>query len=99
MRQCISYSYTKGKLFIDFKQAYDLVRRKEVYSILMGFGVPIKLVRLIKLCLIERYTFYSKICGDKYLSDNFYVLNGPRQGDALLPMLFNFALEYVFSKV
>jgi hypothetical protein len=29
----------------------------------------------------------------------FAVKNGLKQGDALLPLLFNFALEYAISKV
>jgi hypothetical protein len=38
------YSETVHQLFIDFKKAYDLVRRKLLYSILTEFGVPMKLV-------------------------------------------------------
>ena len=30
----------------------------------------------------------------KHLSDMFPIRNGLKQGDALLPLLFNFALEY-----
>jgi len=33
------------------------------------------------------------------LSDLFAIKNGLKQGDALLPLLFNFALEYAISKV
>jgi hypothetical protein len=42
---------------------------------------------------------YSKVCIGKHLSDNFPVQNGLKQGDALLPLLFNFALEYAIRKV
>jgi hypothetical protein len=34
-----------------FKKAYDLVKREIFYNILIEFGVPMKLVRLIKMCL------------------------------------------------
>ena len=37
-------------LFIDFKKAYDSVRREVLYNILIEFGIPMKLVRLIKKC-------------------------------------------------
>jgi hypothetical protein len=40
-------------LFIDFKKAYDSVRREVLYNILIEFGVPLKLVRLIKMYLNE----------------------------------------------
>jgi hypothetical protein len=33
------------------------------------------------------------------MSDNFPVYNGLKGGDALLPLLFNFALEYGIRKV
>jgi len=35
------------QLFIDFKKAYDSVRRKILYKILIEFGIPRKLVRVI----------------------------------------------------
>jgi hypothetical protein len=33
------------------------------------------------------------------LSDNFHIRNGPKQGIALSPLLFSFALEYAIRKV
>jgi hypothetical protein len=48
------------------------------------------------MCLNETY---SKVCIDKYLSDNFPVQNGLKQGDASSQLLFNFALEYAIRKV
>jgi hypothetical protein len=35
----------------------------------------------------------------KCLSDNFPIQNGPKQGDAIVPLLFNFALEYAIRRV
>jgi hypothetical protein len=40
---------------------------------------------------------YSRVRIGKYLSDNFPIQNGLKQGDALSPLLFNFALEQCFS--
>jgi hypothetical protein len=34
------YNKTIHQLFIDFKKAYDSVRREVLYSILIEFGVP-----------------------------------------------------------
>jgi hypothetical protein len=36
------------QLFIDFKKAYDSVKREVLYNILLEFDIPKKLVRLIK---------------------------------------------------
>jgi hypothetical protein len=84
------------QLFIDFKKAYDSVKREVLYNILLEFGIPKKLVRLIKMCLNETY---SKVHVGKLLSDKFPIQNGLKQGDALLPLLFNFALDYAIRKV
>jgi len=43
------YNEPVHQLFIDFKKAYDSVRRKVLYNILIEFGIPMKLVRLIKM--------------------------------------------------
>jgi hypothetical protein len=90
------YSKTVHQLFIDFKKAYDSVRIEVLYNILIEFGVPMKLVRLIKMCLNETY---NKICMGKHLSDSFPIQNGLKQGDALSPLLLNFAVEYLIRKV
>jgi hypothetical protein len=42
---------TVHQLFIDFKKANDSAGREVLYNILIEFGVPIKLVRLNKICL------------------------------------------------
>jgi hypothetical protein len=42
---------TLHQLFIAFKKAHDSVRTEVVYNILIEFGVPMKLVRLMKMCL------------------------------------------------
>jgi hypothetical protein len=44
------YNETVHQLFIDFRKAHDSVRRKVLYNVLIEFGVPVKLVRLIKMC-------------------------------------------------
>ena len=80
----------------EYNEAYDSVRREVLYNILMEFGIPKKLIRLIKMCLTETY---STVGVGKNLSDIFPIWNGLKQGDALLPLLFNFALEYAIRRV
>ena len=83
-------------LFIDLKEAYDSVRREVLYNILMEFGIPKKLIKLIKMCLTETY---SRVWVGKNFSDRFPIRDGLKQGDALSPLLFNFALEYAIRRV
>ena len=67
-----------------------------MYNILNEFGIPMKLLKLIKMGLTE---MYSRIRVGKNLSDIFTITNGLKQGDALSPLLFNFALEYAIRRV
>jgi hypothetical protein len=78
------YNGTVHQLFMDFKKAYDSVRREVLYNILIEFGIPRKLVGLIKMCLIKTY---GRVC------------IGKNQGDALSPLFFNFVLEYAIRRV
>ena len=64
------------QLFIDFKKACDSVRREALYNILIEFGIPKKLVRLIKMCLTETYS-RVRVC--KNLSEMFPIRNGLKQ--------------------
>jgi hypothetical protein len=86
------------RLPVEFSMGVTLasVQMKSLYNILIEFGVPMKLVRLIKECLNKTY---SEVRTGKHLSDNFCIQNGLKQGDALSPLLFNFALEYGIRKI
>jgi hypothetical protein len=84
------------QLFVDFKKAYDSVRRDVLYNILLEFGISMKLARMIKMFLNE---MYGKVRIGTHLSGNFPIQNGLKQGDPLSQLLFNFALEYAIRKV
>jgi hypothetical protein len=83
------------QLFIDLKKAYDSVRREVLYNILIEFGIPMKLVRLIK-CVNETY---CEVRRGKHLPESFPTQHGLKQGDALSPLLFNSLLEHAIGKV
>jgi hypothetical protein len=60
-------------------------------TVFSEFGVPMKLVRLIKMCLNETY---SKVCVGKHLFYMFPIQKGLKEGNALSPFfqLYNMAL-------
>ena len=90
------YNEAVHQLFGSFKKAYDSVGREVLYNILIEFGIPMELVRLIKVCLTETR---SRVRVGKNISDIFPTRNGLKKGDALLSWLFNFALEYTSRRV
>jgi len=85
------FNEAEYQLLINFKNAHASVRREGLCNILIEFGIPMKLVRVIKMCLNETY---SGVREGNHLSDVFPVKSDLKQGDALSPLLFNFALEY-----
>ena len=67
------FSEALHQLFVDSKKANDLVRREVLYNILTEFGIPTKLVRLIKMCLIESF---SRVWVGRHSSYMFPIKNG-----------------------
>jgi hypothetical protein len=87
------YYWMVHQLYIDFKKADDSIKREVLHNISLEFGIPKKVVRLIKMYLNETYI---KARVGKLLSDQFTIQNGLKQDDLWL-LLFNFALEYAIS--
>ena len=84
------------QLFIDFKKAYDSFKREVLYNILIEFGIPMKIVRLIELCLNKTY---NRALVGKQLSYIFPIKDCWKDGDVPSPLLFNFALVYAIRRV
>jgi uncharacterized protein (DUF3820 family) len=56
------------QLFMDFQKTYDSVRREALYNILIEFGIPMNLLRLIKMCLNKTY---GRVRVGRHLADMF----------------------------
>jgi len=69
------YNKAVRKLFLNFKKACDSFR-EVLYNILIEFGIPMKLVRLTKICLNETS---SRVRVGKHLSDMFSIGNGYKE--------------------
>jgi hypothetical protein len=73
-----------------------LIAEEVLYNILIEFGIPRKLVGLIKICLDKTH---STVRIGKILSVKVPIQYGLKQGKALSPLLFNFALEHAIRRV
>lgn len=91
LEKCYEFNITTHHMFIDFKTAYDKVKREKLWYALNYFGVPAKLISLTKLTLSG---VKCKVRIGSNLSDPFETKDGLRQGDGLAQLLFNFILEY-----
>ncbi|XP_038116615.1 uncharacterized protein LOC119768902 [Culex quinquefasciatus] len=84
------YNLQTHHLFIDFKAAYDSVKRNELWKIMLEHGFPAKLIRLIRATL-DGAKSSVRIANET--SEAFVTLDGLKQGDALSNLLFIIALE------
>jgi hypothetical protein len=87
LEKTLEYTEIVHQLFIDFTRAYDSVRTEILCYIFIEFRVPVKLFRLIKMCLNETH---SEVCTG---------IHCLKHGDALAPLILNFTLEYAVRKV
>jgi hypothetical protein len=96
LEKCYEHDVDILMLFEDFKQAYDSVYRKKLNEILYRFGIPGKLVRLIKISLTHTR---GKVVIQGSTTDDFKVDRGLKQGDVISTILFNTVLQYVISRL
>ena len=85
MKKKREYNEAVNQLLTDFKKASDSVRMEVLYNILTDTGIPMKLLRLIKMCLYEKY---SRVQVGKHLSDMFPTRNGMKQGNVFSTIAF-----------
>jgi hypothetical protein len=62
-------------------------------------GEFITVSRLFTLLSIKTEKCYSKVRVGKYLANTFPIKDSLKQGDTILPLLFNFGLEYAIKMV
>jgi hypothetical protein len=76
--------------FIHFSKAFNSVHRPALWKILAHYGIPNKIISIIKMLYTE---FQAKeICGTN-LTDNFSIQTGVKQGCMLSPILLNVCIE------
>ena len=82
--------------FIDFEKAFDSVKREIMWPTLQEYGIPRKIIQIIK---ILHDGFKCKISHEGKLSDFIEVRNGVRKGCILSPTLYLLILDTVMKIV
>ena len=81
--------------FIDYEKAFDSVDRASLWKLLRHYGVPEKIVSIIR----KSYEGMScKVIHGQQLTQGFQVRTGVRQGCLLSPFLFLLAIDWIMKE-
>jgi len=92
VEQTIEWQTPLYVTFVDFAKAFDSVDRQAIWCILKSYGVPEKIIDVIRE-LYEDFT--CQVIHEGRMSDDFKVTTGVRQGCLLSPLLFLVVLDWV----
>ncbi len=95
VKQCIEWQSSLFINYIDFKKAFDSLDRNILWKLLQHYGIPTKLVNLIK-CIYDGFT--GQVISNGKLSDPINIKTGVRQGCLLSPLLFLVAIDWTMKK-
>lgn len=94
LEQSLEWNSTLYVNFIDYEKAFDSVDRQTLWKLLRYYGVPQKIVSIIRNSY-EGMT--CRVVHGQQLTDAFEVRTGVRQGCLLSPFLFLLAIDWVMK--
>jgi len=95
VEQCSEFQTPLFVNYVDFKKAFDSIRRESLWKILKLYGIPDKFINIFK----SMY-HHSNCCVKTRngLTSLFDVITGVRQSCVLSPLLFLICIDYVMRK-
>ena len=96
VEQCEEWRKSLVLNFVDFSKAFDSIHRPSLWKLLKLYGLPNKIVALIK-SMFEGSESCVRV-GQEH-TDWFEITTGVRQGDVLSPLLFNIVIDYTMGKL
>ena len=95
LEQCQEWKTPCYVNFIDFEKAFDSIQRESLWCILRHYGIPCKIVTIIKM-LYEG--FKSKVICGQNLTEEFDIKTGVKQGCILSPFLFCLTIDWIMKR-
>ena len=94
IEQCLEMRKPCIVNFVDYQKAFDSLDRNTLWKILAFYGVPKKIIDIIKNMYDNQNV---KVLFKGKLSNSFIVLTGVRQGCLLSPFLFLLAIDFILK--
>ncbi|VDO57178.1 unnamed protein product [Schistosoma margrebowiei] len=94
VEQSIEWNSSLYINFIDYEKAFDSVDRRTLWNLLRHYGVPEKIVNIIRNSYDR---LQCKVVHGGQLTDAFQVRTGLRQGCLLSPFLFLLVVDWIMK--
>ena len=95
IEQCTEWNAALFVNYVDFEKAFDSIHRESLWSIMAYYGIPDKLIRMVKL-LYE--AFECAVMEDGEESEWFRVTTGVKQGCTMSGFLFLLVIDFVMKR-
>ena len=95
IEQSIEWNSSLFINFIDYEKAFDSIDRTSLWKIMRHYGIPTKIVKLVKSMYEDTY---CKVVHNGQLSEKFDIKTGVRQGCLLSTFLFILAIDWLMRE-
>ncbi len=96
LEQSKEWNTTLYANFIDLEKAFDSIHRDSLWKILRQYGIPSKLMNVIKMLYDD---CKSQVICNTVLTNTFNVTTGVKQGCILSPFLFVLGIDWIMKQV
>ena len=95
LEQCAEWNANLYMLFIDFEKAFDSVHRETLWNIMRHYGIPDKLVRMVKCLYAQSECAVIDRAGT---TEWFPIKSGVKQGCNMSGFLFLLVIDWIMRK-
>ena len=92
IEQVVEWQSTLYVTFVDFEKAFDSVHRESLWKIMASYGIPAKLLRIVKILYEDSE---CAVLDDGEESEWFKVKTGVKQGDVMSGFIFLIVVDWI----